>query len=179
MNLSIPRWHAIRTLVLMRCSGFVRISLLTLILFLPSHPLLAQSQRPLSLDPLKALTQYTHQVWETGKTPLEGAIRAILQSRDGYLWIGTQEGLYNFDGERFTVYNSVNTPEMKNSSVYALAEDQEGTLWIATRDGLVAYRDYGFKRFSVKDGLTSNSLLSLCVDQQGALWIGTAGAGRG
>ena len=73
----------------------------------------------------------------------------------------------NFDGEQFTVYNSANTAEMKNSSVYALAEDQEGTLWIATQDGLLAHRENSFKRYTVKDGLTSNSLLSLCVDKQG------------
>jgi signal transduction histidine kinase/ligand-binding sensor domain-containing protein len=155
---------------------FNRIPLL-LFSILFSQLLLAQAERPVALDPQKALSQYTHEVWETGKTPLEGAIRAILQSKDGYIWIGTQEGLYTFDGDRFVVRNSANTVEMKNSSVYALAEDQEGTIWIATRDGLLEYRDNNFKRYSVKDGLTSNSILSLCVDYQGVLWIGSMGGG--
>ena len=177
MNLSFTGHRNIRVLARKEGPAFARIPLLLFSLFLSPQPLPAQIERPVALDPQKALTQYTYQVWETGKTPLEGAIRAILQSRDGYIWIGTQEGLYRFDGERFTVYNSANTSEMKNSSVYDLAEDQEGTLWIATRDGLLARRENSFKRYSVKDGLTSNSLLSLCIDQQGVLWIGSMGGG--
>ena len=176
IRLPFPRRHDIRVLPLKEGPAFIRISLL-LFFVLFSQSLLAQIERPVSLDPQKALSQFTHQVWETGRTPLEGAIRAVFQSRDGYIWIGTQEGLYNFDGEHFAVFNSGNTPEMKNSSVYALAEDQDGTLWIATRDGLLAYRENSFKRYSVKDGLTSNSLLALCVDHQGVLWIGSMGGG--
>jgi signal transduction histidine kinase/ligand-binding sensor domain-containing protein len=154
------------------CSRFLILSLV-----LATQRLPAQSMRPVALDPQKALTQYTQQFWETGKTPLEGAIRAILQTQDGYIWIGTQEGLYAFDSEHFRVYNSGNTPEMKNSSVYALAEDKDGTVWIGTRDGLIAYRDRMFKRYSIKEGLTSNSILSLSVDHGGVLWIGSAGGG--
>jgi signal transduction histidine kinase/ligand-binding sensor domain-containing protein len=174
---SFPGRHDFRTLPLSTGPTFVGLVVLMFLLLLPPQSLQGQSERPVALDPQKALTQFTHQVWETGKTPLEGAIRAILQTRDGYIWIGTQEGLYNFDGERFTIYNSSNTAEMKSSSVYALVEDQQGTLWIATRDGLLAYKENSFKRYSVKDGLTSNSLLSLCVDRKGILWIGSMGGG--
>mgnify|MGYP001207913530 CR=1 FL=1 len=107
MNLPTTRWQHIRKLVLRICPAFVRISLLLLFLSLPLQALRAHIERPVALDPQKALIQYTNQVWETGKTPLEGAIRAIHQSRDGYIWMGTLEGLYNFDGERFAVFNSL------------------------------------------------------------------------
>jgi ligand-binding sensor domain-containing protein len=125
---------------------------LSLLVF-ASVSLLSQQGLPVVLDPQKSLTQYTHQIWETDKTPLEGAIRAILQTRDGYVWIGTQEGLYRFNGEHFSVYNTVTTREMKNRSVYALAEDRDGTLWIATRDGLITYRESNFKRYRATWGL--------------------------
>ena len=174
---SFPRRPDSRPLPLLAGPILVGMVVLQFFLFLPVQSLQGQTERPVALDPHKTLSQYTHQVWETGKTPLEGAIRAILQARDGSLWIGTQEGLYNFDGERFTIYNSGNTAEMKSSSIYALVEDQEGTMWIATRDGLLEFRDNNFKRYSIKDGLTSNSLLSLCIDRQGVLWIGSMGGG--
>ena len=174
---TFPRRQPIQSASIVEGASFIRFSLVVVLLFLPTLSLIAQTERPVSLDPQKSLSQYTHQIWETGKTPIEGAVRAILQTTDGYIWIGTQEGLYRFDGDRFTAYNTGNTAEMKNGSVYALAEDQEGTLWAATRDGLLAYRENSFKRYSVKDGLTTNSLLSLCVDKRGALWIGSMGGG--
>ena len=147
------------------------------LLIIPAQILVGQIEHPAGLNPRKALTQYTKESWETGKTPLEGAIRAIHQSRDGYIWLGTQEGLYRYDGERFVAYNAQNTPEFRNSAVYALAEDTAGVLWVATRDGLLQYSAGVFRRFSLKDGLTSTSLLSLCVDRQGSLWIGSMGGG--
>lgn len=157
--------------------AFVRLFMIAFLLLSPGAVLLSQPDKPVALDPRKSLTQYTFDTWETGKTPLEGGIRSILQTKDGYLWVGTQEGLYRFDGDDFAVFNSRNRPEMKSSSVFAPGEDREGVLWIATRDGLLQYKENAFQRYTAKDGLNSNSLLSLCVDEKGDLWVGSSGGG--
>ena len=135
-----------------------------------------QSTRP-GLDPQKALTQYIHEVWETGKTPLEGAIRAILQTRDGHLWVGAQEGLYRYDGDHFAVYNRRNTAAFTSNIIHDLAEDRNGVLWIATNDGLLRYQDGKFARLSREDGLPAQTILSLFVDRKNDLLIGTSGSG--
>src|ERR1039457_474580 len=77
----------------------------------------------------------------------QNTIRALLQTRDGYLWIGTLAGLARFDGVAFDVFNAGNTPEMINDAINALAEDrQDGTLWINTGNGLLRYYQHRFER---------------------------------
>ena len=68
----------------------------------------------------------------------QNTIRALLQTRDGYLWVGTLVGLARFDGVAFDVFNAGNTPEMINDAINALAENrQDGSLWINTGNGLL------------------------------------------
>src|SRR5687768_13183401 len=65
-----------------------------------------------ALDPYRALTQYVQDTWDTRDGLPRNYVKAILQTHDGYLWIGTQAGLVRFDGARFTIYNSTNTPAL-------------------------------------------------------------------
>ena len=58
-----------------------------------------------ALDPEKFVTQYTHQAWRTDEGLPQNSIQAIAQTADGYLWLGTQEGLVRLDGVRFTVFD--------------------------------------------------------------------------
>ncbi|MGZ5489025.1 MAG: ligand-binding sensor domain-containing protein, partial [Candidatus Aminicenantales bacterium] len=97
--------------------------------------LFIQANVSLALDPKKAITQYTHNVWQTDAGLPQNSISAVVQSLDGYLWLATQEGLARFDGMRFTVFNSRNTKEIRHSYVSALFADKEGSLWIGTAEG--------------------------------------------
>ena len=58
-----------------------------------------------------------------------------MQSRDGYLWLSTFGGLARFDGVRFTIFNSANTPGLKSNRITALVEDRRGILWLGTETG--------------------------------------------
>ena len=58
-----------------------------------------------ALDPHKALTQYSRTVWTQEHGLPQDTIRAIVQTTDGYLWLGTDEGLARFDGYDFVVFN--------------------------------------------------------------------------
>jgi PAS domain S-box-containing protein len=130
------------------------------------------------LDPTKAITQYTHGVWQTEAGLPQESVAAITQTRDGYLWIGTEEGLARFDGVGFKVFDQRNTPELGMNTVSALFEDRSGDLWIGTNGGGLTRLHAGrFTRFTAKDGLGSDIILSLYQDREGNLWVGTDGGG--
>src|SRR2546425_8510307 len=84
----------------------------------------------------------------------QNTIKALVQTRDGYIWAGTLNGLARFDGVRFKVFDHGNTPEMKHDAIDDLAEDaKDGSLWIGTRDVLLRYRDGRFQRYSAEHGI--------------------------
>jgi signal transduction histidine kinase/ligand-binding sensor domain-containing protein/CheY-like chemotaxis protein len=128
--------------------------------------------------PAKPITGFRQEVWKTEQGLPQNTVPAILQSSDGYLWVGTELGLVRFDGLRFTVFDKGNTPELKSNVVDALLQDREGNLWIGTvGGGLTRMRNGKFRTFTTKDGLSNDSILCLLEDPSGDLWIGTNGNG--
>ena len=73
-----------------------------------------------SLDPSKALTQYVHESWQVDEGLPQNSVNAIAQAEEGYLWLGTQEGLVRFDGLVFTVFSSLNVDAFRTSDVRVL-----------------------------------------------------------
>lgn len=126
-----------------------------------------------ALDPQKRISQFAHEVWTVKNGLPEADVMAILQTRDGYLWVGTEEGLARFDGVHFTVFDRKNTP-LPNNRVQALAETSDGSLWIGTEKGLTRYQSRQFTNFTTKDGLPSDNIRSLRADPDGPLWITTS-----
>jgi PAS domain S-box-containing protein len=131
----------------------------------------------LALDPKKAITQYSHEVWQTEQGLPQNSIQAITQTRDGYLWFGTQEGLVRFDGVAFTVFDKRNTPQIKQNHVHSLYEARDGSLWVGTTGGLIQLRNGRFTSFTTKEGLSNDYALSIREDRDGAIWAGTFGGG--
>jgi len=132
--------------------------------------LFAIPQVGLALDPHKSLSQYSRTVWTEQHGLPEDTIRAITQTPDGYLWLGTDEGLARFDGYEFTVFNKANG-DLPANSVTALAAAPDGSLWIGTTNGLVNYRDKRFRTYTVKSGLPDDAIGNLYTDHAGAVWI--------
>lgn len=127
----------------------------------------------LALDPKKTFSQYCHDVWQTENGLPHSSINAILQTADGYLWLGTYEGLARFDGVAFNVLTHENTPGLLNNHVNALFEDQDGALWIGTDGGLTRLKAGECSFYTTKDGLADNRVNALAEDRKGNLWIGT------
>ncbi len=128
-------------------------------------------------NPRRALTQYAHTVWQSENGLPQNSVHAIVQTRDGYLWLGTQEGLVRFDGVRFTVFDKRTVKPMKSNHVQALVEGRDGSLWVATTGGLLRFKHGEFTRYGSEQGLGQDLLTALWEDRQGAIWIGTFGGG--
>ncbi len=131
-----------------------------------------------ALDPSKLLTQYVHDVWTTQNGLPQNSVLAIAQTPDGYLWIGTEDGLVRFDGVRFVTFNRRNTPAFRSNVVDALLVDRRGNLWIGTQGGgLVSLSQRQFHVINSEQGFTAESVLALYEDEFGDLWVGTDGGG--
>jgi len=128
------------------------------------------ANRAQALDPRKSLTQYSHALWTQQHGLPQDTIRAIAQTADGYLWLGTDEGLARFDGYEFVVFNKANA-DLPANSITALAATGDGSLWIGTSNGLAQYRDRRFRTFTVNQGLPDNAITGLYSDREGALWL--------
>jgi signal transduction histidine kinase/ligand-binding sensor domain-containing protein len=127
-----------------------------------------------ALSPHKALTQYTRTVWTQAQGLPQDSIRAITQTQDGYLWLGTNEGLVRFDGYDFVTYTR-DDGSLPNNAVTALAVGRSGALWIGTLDGLSRYANGQFKRFTVEDGLPARGISTLVEDSAGVVWVACGG----
>jgi ligand-binding sensor domain-containing protein len=111
-----------------------------------------------------------------------GGIRALLQSKDGTLWVGAVNGgLFQFDvsSEKF-IRHAVSTATSFNS-IYALHEDNKQQIWIAGSDGIAILKDgetsYSKHLASDRHSLSTNSILALYSDREGTTWVGTEGGG--
>ncbi len=139
--------------------------------------LLISSQALFGLQSGRELSQYSRRVWNTSNDLPQNAVTAILQSSDGYLWLGTQGGLARFDGVAFTIFDAADSAFLADSFITALAESPPGVLWIGTRQGLLRLEDRNFERITEEDGLPHPYVRSLLGDSRGRLWIGTYGGG--
>ncbi|MFL6353197.1 MAG: two-component regulator propeller domain-containing protein [Bryobacteraceae bacterium] len=128
----------------------------------------------LALDKSKELNHYGRQTWRTESGLPQNTIHAILQTHDGYLWLATEDGVVRFDGLKFVVFDSQNTPQLRSNNIRSLLEDRERNLWIGTADGLTRFNGSGFETFTTGQGLPSNSIWSTYQDRSGALWALTA-----
>ena len=124
------------------------------------------------LEPSQVAREFTQRVWTKEQGLPDNRVQAIQQTHDGYLWIATQRGLARFDGLRFTVFDHLNTPQMKNDDCRLLAEDSDGNLWVNTTSGLLWNKGNGFQRFTLADGVIGRPFYSLCPSRSGGLWIG-------
>src|SRR5439155_13825667 len=86
------------------------------------------SQTALALNPRKSILQYSLDVWKQKDGLPQVSVRTIVQTRDGYLWLGTEGGLVRFDGVRFTSFDKRNTPEIRDNEIRSLLEDRQCNL---------------------------------------------------
>ena len=114
--------------------------------------------------------------WQTDAGLPELAVQSIFEASDGYLWIGTQEGLARFDGAKFEVFDHVNTPALKSDFITAIVEDGDHALWIGTTQGLaMRSADGRFTTFGSEQGFPLPRVSMAAADSDGSVWIGGRG----
>lgn len=134
-------------------------------LALPAVPALA-------LDPSRPPHAFARTVFRE-QLP-QASVLALLQSSEGYLWLGTYEGLVRFDGAEFLVRDRQSLPSMRTNVAQCLAEDGSGGVWFGSnRGGVARLKDGSLEVFGQESGLPSDAVSSLLRDRSGALWIGT------
>jgi len=96
-------------------------------------------------------------------------IRALVQDRTGFLWIGTDNGLFRYDGHRFRGFTTADG--LPTSEVEGLGETRDGTLWVATYRGLARFSG---ERFEAVDISPAGAAMVVADDLQGRLYVGTS-----
>jgi signal transduction histidine kinase/CheY-like chemotaxis protein/ligand-binding sensor domain-containing protein len=129
-------------------------------------------RQAIALDPKKPISQYMQSVWTNENGLPQNSVYVIAHMPDGYLWVGTQEGLVRFDGLRFV--SSGRSENLPFPLVTSLLAGRDGTLWIATQSGLARYRDGAYRLYSGANGLSSGNVTALAATPDGDIWIATA-----
>ena len=117
---------------------------------------------------------YNIRIWQTDDGLPQNSVFTLAQTPDGYLWVGTHEGLARFDGEHFFVVDEPQAPELKHGWITALCLCRDGSLWIASDgNGLTRLKGGTVAHFTEAQGLPSNQTRCLLEAGDGALWVGT------
>jgi signal transduction histidine kinase/ligand-binding sensor domain-containing protein len=110
--------------------------------------------------------------WQVEEGLPQNSVNSIVQTRDGYLWVGTYDGLACFDGERFRIFVTDNTPDLQDNQITCLFEDPHGVLWIGHDSGAVTFfRSGRFQRLQTVQTGVGMSVAAINADQSGAVWL--------
>ena len=99
-------------------------------------------------------------------------VQAIAQTSDGYLWVGTPNGLVRFDGVKFKTFLRTELPPGTGEAVSGFAVSGQD-LWIATNDGPIRSRAGRFTRYSINSGLPNRKIWRIHAAQSGDIWMET------
>ena len=126
--------------------------------------------RAFGLDPGLAANQLIHHSWTGDAGFTLAGVKALAQTRDGYLWLGTDHGLVRFDGMRFVRWQPLSGQELPDSRILALAKSADGGLWIGVRGGIFRLHDGRLEAYTTRDGIPNGSIAGMVEDRLGRLW---------
>jgi PAS domain S-box-containing protein len=130
------------------------------------------------LNPSKVITQYIHEVWTTDNGLPQNSVICMVQTPDGYLWMGTEAGLVRFNGVEFKTFDKANEQALHSNEIDSLLVDRQGSLWIGSHGGgLTRYENGQFKPYSDSVRLPPGTVQALYEDAGGDVWAGTDGGG--
>ena len=127
----------------------------------------------------RTVKQYVHTAWSE-KDGAPGGILALAQTQDGYLWLGTNSGLYRFDGVSFEHYKPQSGATFPVGPVYSLLSLPNGDLWIGFDGGKISLlRNGTTTNYTILDGVPGGRIFGLEHDREGTVWAATSrGLGR-
>jgi len=111
-------------------------------------------------------------IWPVDGDWQQNAVTAIVQSHEGYLWLGSYHGLIRFDGVRFSVFDSGNTPALPNGLITSLYEDSKGVLWIGHETGhLTRLTEGEFEPVTLGQQWPGGTVEAITTDRNNDLWL--------
>jgi PAS domain S-box-containing protein len=121
----------------------------------------------------RTIGQFVHTSW-SAKDGAPGDVYALAQTTDGFLWLGTMQGLYRFDGITFERYEPQSGPAFPSSTIMSLLALPNGDLWIGFLDeGVSRLREGRNTNYANADGLPLGIVFSLAQDREGVIWAGS------
>ena len=130
--------------------------------------------RGAALESDRTIAQFAHTAWG----PKDGApsvVTALAQTSDGYLWLGSPEGLYRFDGVVFERYQPESGGPFPARRVTSLLALSNGDLWIGSRSGVIGLLRHGkATNYTTRDGVPGGAVWNLAQDREGTIWAATA-----
>jgi len=130
--------------------------------------LVSSADRIFALDPTSHISQYGHSVWRVQDGYFGGMPLGITQTTDGYIWVGTDAGLFKFDGVRFVRWSAESGEQLPSPSVMRLVGARDGSLWIGTDAGLAHLVNNRLILYQKNEGWQISNLFE---DKDGRIWI--------
>jgi ligand-binding sensor domain-containing protein len=127
-------------------------------------------------QPASELGRYEFNVWRAQDGVRLSFASNLVQTRDGYLWLSSQSGLTRFDGLRFKVFDTTNTPSLHGRprlQTYPLLADPTDALWIGTDVGLLTLANGVLKPEAVDASFNTDLVNAATVDSRGTVWAVT------
>ncbi len=116
--------------------------------------------------------EFAIEIWTTDNGMPHNSVTALLQTRQGYIWASTYNGIAQFDGDRFKVFDASNTKGLEDSRITALYEDAQGVIWIGHDRGEVTRCVEGQFAPVVLGKLWGNAtVIAFGNDEHGDLWV--------
>ncbi|MGA2569651.1 MAG: two-component regulator propeller domain-containing protein [Terracidiphilus sp.] len=122
-----------------------------------------------ALEPSTPLVNFGRQTWAMENGLPQNTVQALAQTKDGFLWLGTEAGLVRFDGVEFQTHDRNSNPTLPGSDIRCLLAARDGALWIGTNAGLARWKDGAVRVFTTNDGLPDNGILELREVEGGTL----------
>ena len=126
-----------------------------------------------ALNPSLDISQYAHTAWTVRSGFVQGNIYTIAQTSDGYLWLGTEFGVFRFDGVRSVAWQAPVGQHLP-AGVFRLLAAHDGTLWVGTFSGLASWNGSKVLR---RPELAGQVVGSLIEDREGTVWAGSWAGG--
>jgi signal transduction histidine kinase/ligand-binding sensor domain-containing protein len=117
------------------------------------------------------MANYGRQSWLMENGLPQNTVHALAQTRDGFLWLGTEAGLVRFDGYSFAVFDRNSTPALPSGDIRCLLALGDGSLWVGTGEGLAKWQNGTVTDFTTRDGLPANGIKALAQDEAGVIWV--------
>src|SRR5215470_8924706 len=137
--------------------------------------LLAVRPCAFALDPKLDVSQYAHTSWKVRDGFAKGEIYLVAQTPDGYIWLGTELGLFRFDGVRALPWQPPGGEQLPDNFIRGLLVARDGTLWIGTLKGLASWKDGKLTQYPKLAGIPVYALLE---DREQTVWFGTYEASK-